>query len=219
MARGKVLIVEDRRENIVFLANDILKPLGYEIITAMDGETGLRKVIEEKPDILITDLKLPKRDGLSLLTALHENGIFVPSILMTFHGSEEAAIQAFRLGAQDYLVKPFTVEQAQQALERVERARAGFAGGAIRQELEQKAAEWEAEAARQAAAAAQREEALKLSERRVAALLQTLEKQHRELKKVLPNIERATESLRSLVEATQVLLDEIKLRRSDRRRR
>jgi DNA-binding NtrC family response regulator len=216
MARGKVLIVEDRRENIVFLANDILKPLGYDIIAAMDGEAGLRKAIEEKPDILITDLKLPKLDGLGLLTALHEKGIYIPSILMTFHGSEDIAIQAFRLGARDYLVKPFTVEQVHQALERAERARGDSAGGAVRQELEQKAAEWEAEAARQAAVAAQREDALKMSERLAAALLQALEKQHRELKKVLANSERTTESLRSLVGTTQALLDEIRLTRPDR---
>jgi DNA-binding NtrC family response regulator len=217
VARGKILIVEDRRENIVFLANDILRPLGYEVIAAMDGETGLKKAIEEKPDILITDLKLPRRDGLSLLTALHEKGIHIPSILMTFHGSEEAAIQAFRLGARDYLIKPFTVEQAQQALERAERARGDSTGGAVRQELERKATEWEAEAARQAATAAQREEALQLSERRAVALLQALESQQQELKKVLASTERMARGLHSLVEATQALLDEVKLKHSNRR--
>jgi DNA-binding NtrC family response regulator len=215
MARGKVLIVEDRRENIVFLANDILKRLGYEVIAAMDGEAGLRKVIEEKPDILITDLKLPKRDGLSLLAALREKGILIPSILMTFHGSEDVAIQAFRLGARDYLIKPFTVEQVKEALERAEQARTGSTGGAALQELERKAAEWETEAARQAGIAAQREEILKLSERRVAALLKALQKQHQGLKKVLANTERMAKDLRSLVESTQALLDEVKFRQPD----
>jgi DNA-binding response OmpR family regulator len=115
----KVLIIEDRRENIVFLANNILKPKGFEVITAMDGESGLRKALEENPDLIITDLNLPKMKGLEILADLQDRGAKIPTIVMTFQGSEEAAIKAFRLGAKDYLIKPFTIEDIEKALERI----------------------------------------------------------------------------------------------------
>lgn len=115
---GKVLIIEDRRENIVFIANNILKPLGYEVITAMDGPTGLTKAQEESPDLIISDLKLPGMGGLEVLEQLREKGVNIPTIVMTFHGTEETAVKALRLGACDYLIKPFTLEEMQAALER-----------------------------------------------------------------------------------------------------
>ncbi|MFN8457531.1 MAG: response regulator [Anaerolineae bacterium] len=114
----KVLIIEDRRENIVFIANNILKPLGYEVITAMDGPTGLSKAQEESPDLIISDLKLPGMGGLEVLEQLRQNGFNIPTIVMTFHGTEETAVKALRLGACDYLIKPFTLDEMQAALER-----------------------------------------------------------------------------------------------------
>ncbi|MBE7473707.1 MAG: hypothetical protein DPW09_12170 [Anaerolineae bacterium] len=114
----KILIIEDRRENIVFIANNILKPLGYEVITAMDGPTGLTKAQEEAPDLIITDLKLPGLGGLEVLEQLRQKGNHIPTIVMTFHGTEETAVRALRLGARDYLIKPFTIEEMQAALER-----------------------------------------------------------------------------------------------------
>jgi DNA-binding response OmpR family regulator len=114
----KVLIIEDRRENIVFIANNILKPQGYEVITARDGLTGLAKAQEEAPDIIITDLKLPRMNGLEVLEKLNNKGFNIPAIVMTFHGSEESARQALRLGARDYLIKPFTIEELQEAIAR-----------------------------------------------------------------------------------------------------
>ncbi|MCL4300823.1 MAG: response regulator [Anaerolineae bacterium] len=118
----KILIIEDRRENIVFIANNILKPLGYEVITAMDGPTGLTKAQEESPDLIISDLKLPGLGGLEVMEKLRQKGINIPTIVMTFHGTEETAVRALRLGARDYLIKPFTVEEMQAALERAFKA-------------------------------------------------------------------------------------------------
>jgi DNA-binding response OmpR family regulator len=113
-----VLIIEDRREQIVFIANKLLKPEGWDVITARDGELGLRKAIEEKPDLIITDLKLPKMHGLDVLEELNRRDILIPTIVMTFHGSEETAIRAFRLGAIDYLIKPFQIEDMMSAIDR-----------------------------------------------------------------------------------------------------
>jgi len=135
----KVLIIEDRRENIVFLANNILKPKGFDVITAMDGETGLRKALEETPDIIITDLKLPKMRGLDILADLQDRGSTIPAIVMTFHGSEETAIKAFRLGAKDYLIKPFQVDDVEAALERAVVALKEHASGKTEKVLQQQA--------------------------------------------------------------------------------
>lgn len=107
MAGETVLIIEDRRENIVHLANNVLKPNGYQVITAMDGQRGLRRIMSDKPDLVILDLNMPKMDGLEVLKSLRERQIDTPVILSTFYGSEQVAEQALKLGAVDYVVKPY----------------------------------------------------------------------------------------------------------------
>jgi two-component system NtrC family sensor kinase len=114
----KVLIVDERRENIVFLANNILKPKGYDIITAMDGKKGLRKALEEKPDLIIMDLKVPEMNGLEVLTALRQEQCPIPVILTTYHDSANIIIEDFRLGIKDYVLKPYTVEEMEGAIQR-----------------------------------------------------------------------------------------------------
>jgi DNA-binding response OmpR family regulator len=118
----KVLIIEDRRENIVFIANNILKPEGYEVVTARDGKIGLEKAQSENPDLIITDLKLPQLGGLEVMEKLLELDIHIPTIVMTFHGTEETAKKALRLGAKDYLIKPFTIDEMHEALGRAFKA-------------------------------------------------------------------------------------------------
>lgn len=139
----KVLIIEDRRENIVFIANNILKPMGYDIITARDGELGLQKAIEERPDLIITDLKLPRMNGLTVLERLRDKKVQIPAIVMTFHGTEETAVRALRLGARDYLIKPFTFEEMQDALQRALAAQPGSTAATQVTELEAKVAKLE----------------------------------------------------------------------------
>ncbi len=114
----KVLIIEDRRENIVFIANNILRPMGCGVVTARDGEMGLQKAIEESPDLIITDIKLPKMSGLDVLERLNDREIYIPAIVMTFHGNEKTAVRALRLGAVDYLIKPFDIKEMQNAITR-----------------------------------------------------------------------------------------------------
>ncbi len=117
--KQKILIIDDRRENIIFLANSILRPKGYDVITAMNGEKGLHKALKEKPDLIIMDLRMPRMNGLEVLSALRKEQCHIPVILTTFHGSESVAIEAFRLGAKDYIIKPYTVEDIENAVERV----------------------------------------------------------------------------------------------------
>lgn len=119
MSGEKILVADDRRENLLFLANSVLRPEGYEVLTAVDGKQALDKALAEKPDLIITDLKMPRLSGLEMMSALRKAGSDTPVILTTFYGSEQAAIQAFRLGARDYVIKPYEV---QEMLESVERA-------------------------------------------------------------------------------------------------
>lgn len=118
MAGEKVLVVDDRPDSVQFLTEYILRPNGYSFITANDGEKGLKIALEEKPDLIIMDLRMPKMTGLEVLSALREHNCDIPVILMTFHGSEETAVQAFRLGAKDYLIKPYEIEDMLMAIDR-----------------------------------------------------------------------------------------------------
>ena len=118
MAGETVLIVEDRRENIVHLANNILKPNGYEVITAMDGRRGLKRISQDNPDLVILDLNMPRMDGLEVLAALKEQNIDVPVILTTFYGSEQVAEQALELGASAYVVKPYEAAEMLAAIDK-----------------------------------------------------------------------------------------------------
>jgi signal transduction histidine kinase/DNA-binding response OmpR family regulator len=118
LAGEKILVVDDRDDSLQFLTEYILHPNGYRSITARDGEKGLELALSEKPDLIIMDLKMPKMTGLEVLAALRERNVDLPVILMTFHGSEETAVQAFRLGARDYVIKPYDTMEMLQAIDR-----------------------------------------------------------------------------------------------------
>lgn len=118
MTGEKILVIDDRRENLLFLANSVLRSEGYEVITAMDGKQGLDKALAERPNLIITDLKMPRMSGLELMAALRKANSDIPVILTTFYGSEQAAIQAFRLGAKDYIIKPYEVKDMLESVER-----------------------------------------------------------------------------------------------------
>jgi two-component system NtrC family sensor kinase len=118
MAGETVLIIEDRRENIVHLANNVLKPNGYQVITAMDGQRGLQRILADQPDLVVLDMNMPKMDGLEILSTLRERQVQVPVILTTFYGSEQVAEQALRLGAADYVVKPYDLDEMLSAIQK-----------------------------------------------------------------------------------------------------
>jgi len=113
-----VLVVDDRDDSLQFLTDYILQPNGYRYITAKNGAKGLELALSENPALIIMDLKMPKMTGLEVLAALEERDANIPVILMTFHGSEETAVQAFRLGARDYIIKPYDTSEMLQAIDR-----------------------------------------------------------------------------------------------------
>ncbi len=118
MTGERILIVDDSKE-IINLLLAILTPLGYQITTTEDGKDGLAKIIYEKPNLVLLDLNLPGMSGISILEALHQRHIETPVIMMTFHGSEVISERALRLGAREYIVKPFPLEDMLAAVERV----------------------------------------------------------------------------------------------------
>lgn len=117
MASETVLVVDDAQGVIDFMEDYVLRPNGYEVLTAMDGEGGLALALREKPDLIILDLEMPKMPGMEVLKALNEEESDIPVIIITFHGSETIAADTFRLGVKNYITKPFKVEEMLEAIE------------------------------------------------------------------------------------------------------
>ena len=114
----RVLIIDDSQEIRDFLSDYILKPKGFEVLTASNGLMGLEMAIAKEPDLMIVDQQMPRLTGLEVLEKLQERGIEIPAILATAHGSEETAVQAFRLGIRDYVIKPFDADEISESVDR-----------------------------------------------------------------------------------------------------
>nr|NIO71924.1 response regulator [Anaerolineae bacterium] len=119
MAGEKVLVVEDKPEMIQILIDYVLGPQGYVTLTARNGEEGLRMALSEEPDLVILDLRMPKMSGLQVLQTLRELQCSVPVVVITAYGSEEVVVRALRLGANDYVAKPFELDEMISVIKRV----------------------------------------------------------------------------------------------------
>jgi DNA-binding NtrC family response regulator len=115
--RGLILVVDDEKGTREGLS-EILREDGYEVSVAADGVEALEKVLAEAPDVVISDLKMPKLDGMGLLQKAIEIDADVKFILMTAFGSIKTAVEAMRHGAEDYLVKPVDIEEMELCVER-----------------------------------------------------------------------------------------------------
>lgn len=118
MASETILIVDDGRENRAFLIEHVLQPNGYKALEARDGREGVEMALNHRPDLILLDLQMPRLDGIGVLKFLAERQVDIPVILMTFHGSEEIAVEVYRLGVKDYVKKPYSVEEMLDAIER-----------------------------------------------------------------------------------------------------
>jgi two-component system alkaline phosphatase synthesis response regulator PhoP len=103
---SRVLIIEDNTDLAYGLRNN-LEIEGYEVDVALDGLDGLARAAATPPDLIILDLMLPGLDGYRVLKALREAGNHVPVLILTAHGAEADKVRGFRLGADDYVTKPF----------------------------------------------------------------------------------------------------------------
>ncbi len=119
MAGERILLVDDAAEVRQFLADVVLRAEGYDVLTAANGVEGYTLARDLRPDLIIADYLMPKWTGLEMLAALHQDNIDLPFILITAEGSEEMAVQALRLGVNDYLIKPFNPDDLLAAMQRV----------------------------------------------------------------------------------------------------
>jgi len=103
---GKILIAEDK-ESMAKMLMQALEAAEYESVWAKDGREAIQQVRDSRFDLIITDLKLPYKDGLAVLEAAREFSSRTPVILMTAYGTIETAVKAVKEGAYDFLTKPF----------------------------------------------------------------------------------------------------------------
>jgi DNA-binding response OmpR family regulator len=106
----RILIVEDETPMRTALA-DVLEGEGYRALTAADGESGLRKAVEEKPDLILLDIMMPRLDGYAVCAELRRLENPVPVLMLTAKGQVEDRVTGLDAGADDYLVKPFSTEE------------------------------------------------------------------------------------------------------------
>lgn len=104
----RILIVEDEKEMVAGLKFNF-EARGYQVLTAFDGDEGYRTAAKERPDLVILDIALPKRDGYAVCRALKQERPELPIIMLTARGQEADIVLGLELGADDYLTKPFSV--------------------------------------------------------------------------------------------------------------
>lgn len=105
----KVLIIEDEK-NINNLLDTLMQANGYQTVTATSCENGLMMYSSHRPDIVILDLGLPDKDGISFLTEIRKTD-FTPVIVLSARTDEKDKVEALNLGANDYVTKPFGSEE------------------------------------------------------------------------------------------------------------
>ncbi len=111
--RKQVLIVDDE-PNLRKILSAQLSRDGYEVMTAEDGEQGLAMLKDHHIDLVITDLKMPKVDGMTLLRRAIQEDAELPIILITAHGTIDTAVEALKSGAFDFVTKPFDKDEVRQ---------------------------------------------------------------------------------------------------------
>jgi len=114
----RILLVEDEVNMARTLAKN-LERAGYIVEHAAEGEAALARLGEEPFDVVLTDLKMPGMDGMTLLRELHERRISIAAIVLTGFGTVETAVEAMKLGAADYLIKDARPQEVLLTLERV----------------------------------------------------------------------------------------------------
>src|SRR6185436_4193027 len=107
---GKILVVDDQRNMRTTLAM-MLRGVGYEVDEAADGEQGAVSGSTGAFDLVLTDLRMGQKDGIDVLRAIKEAQPMTEVIVMTAYGTIESAVEAMRLGAFDYIQKPFTEQE------------------------------------------------------------------------------------------------------------
>src|SRR5438309_9848242 len=116
MNHEKVLIIEDEENERTGLS-ELISAWGYRTETARDGMEGLEKVNTWSPSIVVTDMKMPRMNGLELLEKMETHAQAVAVIMVTAQGTIDSAVQAMRMGAYDYIQKPIDTNRLRAILQ------------------------------------------------------------------------------------------------------
>jgi DNA-binding NtrC family response regulator len=108
--KATILVVEDEAKMRRLLELQLGEE-GFVVHSAADAETGLQLLVREKPDLVVTDLRLPGMSGLEFLQSVKRVNAALPVIMMTAHGTVEAAVEAMKVGASDFVTKPFSLAE------------------------------------------------------------------------------------------------------------
>lgn len=108
--KAKVLLVEDD-SSLGFVIKDNLEENGYEVIFSADGENGWQQFMRHNIDICLLDVMLPKKDGMALATQIRKKNEKIPILFLTAKSMDEDRIAGFKAGGDDYITKPFNMEE------------------------------------------------------------------------------------------------------------
>jgi DNA-binding response OmpR family regulator len=114
-AMSRVLVVDDEPDAVELLT-EFLTSKGYEVITASNGEEALRRLQEDRPHLILLDVRMPKMDGLEVLRRAREIDQAVGIIMVTAVHEEETGRRALQMGAFDYITKPLDFKYLEQSL-------------------------------------------------------------------------------------------------------
>jgi two-component system, OmpR family, copper resistance phosphate regulon response regulator CusR len=106
----RLLVVEDEKKTVEFLRKGLMEN-GYSVDTAFEGEAGLQLALNGHHDVLVLDINLPGRDGYSILDEFRKAGHETPVLFLTARGQVSDRVEGLELGADDYLVKPFSFKE------------------------------------------------------------------------------------------------------------
>ena len=125
-AEAKIVIIEDEKNMVAGLKFN-LEARGYQVLAAYDGESGCQTALKERPDLVILDLMLPKRDGYDVCKELKKKLPDLPIIMLTAKSQEADVVLGLELGADDYITKPFSVLELMARIKAVlRRAKSGM---------------------------------------------------------------------------------------------
>jgi two-component system, NtrC family, response regulator AtoC len=119
---AKVLVVDDEA-NLRKVLSAMLRKVGYDVTLAQDGEQGLAEFEKNGADIVVTDLVMPNLGGMELLKSVNASDPDVPVIIITAHGTVDSAVEAIKLGAFDYITKPFDQSEIQAVIAKAAKTR------------------------------------------------------------------------------------------------
>jgi two-component system response regulator VicR len=123
----RILVIEDDAQLRLGL-KDNLEVEGYHVLTAVDGESGVRAVTTEHPDVVVLDVLLPAMNGFDVCRAIRARGITTPVLMLTARGHETDKVLGLELGADDYVTKPFSIQELLARIRALLRRAAGQSG-------------------------------------------------------------------------------------------